>query len=89
VDSWLTGLPRLQSLQTVRAGFLEVAHFHAGSADGNFPATDGSAQAGRFTGPCTHRQVPDAGHNLPQEASHAFAREVLELAGLRAQERKE
>jgi hypothetical protein len=68
MDSWLTGLPRLQSPQTVRAKVLEVAHFHAGSADGNLPATDGSAQAGRFTGPRTHRQVPDAGHNLPQEA---------------------
>jgi hypothetical protein len=89
MDSWLTGLPRLQSPQTVRAKVLEVAHFHAGSADGNLPATDGSAQAGRFTGPRTHRQVPDAGHNLPREAPHAFASAVLKLAGLRAQEAKE
>ena len=26
------------------------------------------AQAAHFTGPRTHRQVRDAGHNLPQEA---------------------
>jgi len=27
----------------------------------------------------THRQVPDAGHNLPQEAPGAFADAVVEL----------
>jgi pimeloyl-ACP methyl ester carboxylesterase len=52
-----------------------------GLADGNFPATDGSASAHRFTGPRTHRQVPDAGHNLPQESPAAFARAVMELVG--------
>jgi pimeloyl-ACP methyl ester carboxylesterase len=31
-----------------------------------------------------HRQVPNAGHNLPQEAPEAFASAVLELATLRA-----
>jgi hypothetical protein len=36
-----------------------------GQADGNFPATDGTASAAHFTGPRTHRQVPNAGHNLP------------------------
>jgi pimeloyl-ACP methyl ester carboxylesterase len=51
-----------------------------GQADGNFPATDGSAQAALFTGPRSHRQVPDAGHNLPQEAPQAFAQAVLDLA---------
>ena len=30
--------------------------------------------------PRTHRQVPNAGHNLPQEAPHAFAEAVLDLA---------
>ena len=44
------------------------------------PATDGSAQAALFTGPRSHRQVPDAGHNLPQEAPQAFAQAVLDLA---------
>jgi pimeloyl-ACP methyl ester carboxylesterase len=51
-----------------------------GQADGNFPATDGTASAAHFTGPRTHRQVADAGHNLPQEAPEAFAAAVLELA---------
>jgi pimeloyl-ACP methyl ester carboxylesterase len=56
-----------------------------GLADGNFPATDGSASARHFTGPRVHHQVPNAGHNLPQESPGAFASAVLELAGLRPQ----
>jgi pimeloyl-ACP methyl ester carboxylesterase len=31
-----------------------------------------------------HHQVPDAGHNLPQESPAAFADAVLELARLRS-----
>lgn len=38
-----------------------------GQADGNLPATDGTASAAHFTGSRTHRQVPNAGHNLPQK----------------------
>jgi pimeloyl-ACP methyl ester carboxylesterase len=53
-----------------------------GMADGNFPATDGSASAGHFTGPRVHHQVPDAGHNLPQEAPDAFAAAILEVGTL-------
>ena len=53
-----------------------------GLADGNFPATDGSASAYHFTGPRVHHQVPNAGHNLPQESPDAFAGAVLELADL-------
>ena len=53
-----------------------------GLADGNFPATDGSTSARHFTGPRVHHQVPNAGHNLPQEAPDAFASAVLELAHL-------
>ncbi|KRF46454.1 alpha/beta hydrolase [Terrabacter sp. Soil811] len=54
-----------------------------GLADGNFPATDAGVAAAHFTGPRVHMHVADAGHNLPQEAPHAFAdavREVLDLA---------
>ncbi len=54
-----------------------------GLADGNFPATDGSASASHFTGPRAHHQVPDAGHNLPQEAPEAFVNAVLEVTSLR------
>ena len=55
-----------------------------GLADGNFPATDGSPSAHHFTGPRVHYQVPNAGHNLPQEAPGAFASAILELAHLRS-----
>jgi pimeloyl-ACP methyl ester carboxylesterase len=55
-----------------------------GMADGNFPATDGNASAHHFTGPRVHHQVPNAGHNLPQESPDAFASAVLELAHLRS-----
>jgi pimeloyl-ACP methyl ester carboxylesterase len=53
-----------------------------GTADGNFPATDGSPSAAHFSGPRVHHQVPDAGHNLPQEAPGAFADAILEVARL-------
>ncbi|MDQ0911051.1 pimeloyl-ACP methyl ester carboxylesterase [Streptomyces canus] len=54
-----------------------------GLADGNFPATDGSSSAHHFTGPRLHRQVPDAGHNLPQERPEAFAAAVRDVRALR------
>ena len=53
-----------------------------GTAAGNFAATDGTAYARRYIGPHVHHQVPDAGHNLPQEAPRAFADAVLEVARL-------
>ncbi|NUR30947.1 MAG: alpha/beta hydrolase [Catenulispora sp.] len=56
-----------------------------GTADGNFPATDGSPSAARFRGPRVHHQVTDAGHNLPQEAPHAFADAVREVSKLSRQ----
>ncbi len=56
-----------------------------GLADGNFPATDGTAGAAHFTGPRRHHQVPLAGHNLPQEAPDAFAAAVLEVLAMAEQ----
>ena len=50
-----------------------------GDADGVAPATDGSASAAKFTGRRIHRVIPQAGHNLPQEAPEAFAAAVMEL----------
>jgi len=47
--------------------------------DGVVPATDGSAQAAKFTDRRAHRVVPRVGHNLPQEAPEAFAAAVMEL----------
>jgi pimeloyl-ACP methyl ester carboxylesterase len=56
----------------------------AGLADGNFPVTDEVPDAGRFTGPRLHSLVPDAGHNLPQEAPDAFVQAVLDVTRLAA-----
>ncbi|QOF80598.1 alpha/beta fold hydrolase [Variovorax sp. 38R] len=50
-----------------------------GIDDGVRPPADASAQAHRFSGPRSHRLVPGAGHNLPQEAPRTFADAVLEL----------
>ena len=50
-----------------------------GEGDGVAPATDGSASAAKFTGPRSHRVIPRAGHNLPQEEPEAFAAAVMEL----------
>jgi pimeloyl-ACP methyl ester carboxylesterase len=50
-----------------------------GAGDGVIPANDGSATATKFTGPRSHRIIPRAGHNLPQEEPEAFAAAVLEL----------
>lgn len=50
-----------------------------GDGDGVARATDGSAQAGRFTARRAHRIIPRAGHNLPQEEPEVFAAAVMEL----------
>jgi pimeloyl-ACP methyl ester carboxylesterase len=50
-----------------------------GGGDGVAPATDGTAAAAKFTGPRTHRIIPRAGHNLPQEEPEAFVAAVMEL----------
>jgi pimeloyl-ACP methyl ester carboxylesterase len=52
-----------------------------GAADGVIPATDGTASAAKFTRSRTHRVIPHAGHNLPQEEPEAFAGAVMELIG--------
>jgi pimeloyl-ACP methyl ester carboxylesterase len=52
-----------------------------GDGDGVALATDGTAQAARFTGKRTHRVIPRAGHNLPQEEPAAFAAAVMEWMG--------
>jgi pimeloyl-ACP methyl ester carboxylesterase len=50
-----------------------------GAADGVASATDGKANAAKFTGRRTHHVIPNAGHNLPQEEPEAFAAAVMEL----------
>ena len=73
---------KLASLPAIRVRTVTLD----GGDDGAHGPTDGSAQAAKFTGPRTHRVIPGAGHNLPQEAPRAFADAVLELvrAGGRA-----
>jgi pimeloyl-ACP methyl ester carboxylesterase len=53
-----------------------------GADDGVAPASDGHAQAARFTDRRAHRVIDAAGHNLPQEAPDAFARAVLDVSGM-------
>ena len=53
-----------------------------GDADGVVPATDGTDQAAKFKGSRSHRIVPRAGHNLPQEEPEAFAEAVMEVIRL-------
>jgi len=52
-----------------------------GAGDGVVPATDGKANAAKFTDRRAHRVIPRAGHNLPQEEPEAFAAAVMELIG--------
>lgn len=54
----------------------------AGLADGNFPVAPGLTDVDRFAGPRLDRRVPDAGHNLPQEAPEAFVQAVLDVTML-------
>jgi pimeloyl-ACP methyl ester carboxylesterase len=66
---------RLAALPAIQAPAITLD----GDSDGVIPASDGKASAPRFKGPRTHRIVPGAGHNLPQEAPGAFAGAILEL----------
>lgn len=52
-----------------------------GAGDGVAPANNGTATAAKFIGPRSHRVIPRAGHNLPQEEPEAFAGAVMELIG--------
>jgi len=50
-----------------------------GDADGVTPVADGQANPTRFTGRHENRIIPNAGHNLAQEAPDAFATAVLDI----------
>ncbi|WP_233237467.1 alpha/beta fold hydrolase [Bordetella sp. LUAb4] len=50
-----------------------------GDADGVSPPGGRAAGALRFTGRHENRIVPNAGHNLPQEAAQTFAAAVLDI----------
>lgn len=78
-----TDYEKLESLLAQQPGISVPAVTLDGLADGNFPATDGVSSAHHFTGPRLHRQVRDAGHNLPQERPEAFAAAVRDVRSLR------
>ncbi len=56
-----------------------------GTDDGVRPPAAAAQHAHLFTGPRSHRIVPGAGHNLPQEKPQLFADAVLELVQQRLQ----
>lgn len=81
------GAPRLAALEERLAALPTIdvpAVTLDGLADGNFPATDAAAGSAHFTGTRVHRQVPHAGHNLPQESPVAFADAVTTVSTLAA-----
>ncbi|SFN37175.1 alpha/beta fold hydrolase [Variovorax sp. OV329] len=55
-----------------------------GEDDGVRLPADASQHAAKFTGPRSHRIVPGAGHNLPQEKPQLFADAVMELVAGRS-----
>jgi pimeloyl-ACP methyl ester carboxylesterase len=66
---------RLAELPVIRVPTITLD----GAADGVTAATDGTPTAAKFGGPRSHRVIPNAGHNLPQEEPEAFAAAVMEL----------
>ena len=87
--------PTLGSLKQVHAGLLNVGYADVGKGpviavptitlegDANgAPHAHPSSYAKRFVGKYTHRDIKGGiGHNLPQEAPHAFAQAVVEADG--------
>ena len=55
-----------------------------GADDGVRPVAAAAQHARHFTGTRSHREVPGAGHNLPQEKPQLFADAVLELVQTKA-----
>ncbi len=53
-----------------------------GDADGVVLATDGKAQASRFSAKRVHHVIAGAGHNLPQEAPSAFVDAIKEVSAM-------
>ena len=76
------GDPRYEDIQRRLAALPPIAVPSVtldGDADGVAAATDGTAQAAKFTGLRRHHVIRRAGHNLPQEKPEAFAEAVLEV----------
>jgi pimeloyl-ACP methyl ester carboxylesterase len=79
----IAGDPALEDIEQKLAGQPDITVPTItldGATDGVRP--DGTkAQASHFTGRHEHRVIENAGHNLPQEAPHAFGDAVLTVKG--------
>jgi pimeloyl-ACP methyl ester carboxylesterase len=53
-----------------------------GATNGVIAATDGTWDAAKYASKRIHRVIPNAGHNLPQEAPQAFADAVTDVGAL-------
>jgi pimeloyl-ACP methyl ester carboxylesterase len=62
---------RLQSAPVITVPTITIG------SDFDGAAADGAAYAGKFTGKYSHRVLNGIGHNVPQEAPHAFADAVI------------
>jgi pimeloyl-ACP methyl ester carboxylesterase len=51
------------------------------ASDFDGPAADGSSYRKKFSGKYSHRILKGIGHNVPQEAPHAFAQAVVDVDG--------
>jgi pimeloyl-ACP methyl ester carboxylesterase len=78
----VAGDPRYASVEARLAAQPKIAvpaiNLHGG-VDGVMPPALSEGHARYFTGPYQRRVLPNAGHNVPQEAPQAFADAVLEL----------
>jgi pimeloyl-ACP methyl ester carboxylesterase len=78
----VAGDPRYASVEARLAAQPKIAvpaiNLHGG-VDGVMPPALSEGHAKYFTGPYQRRVLPNAGHNVPQEAPQAFADAVLEL----------
>jgi pimeloyl-ACP methyl ester carboxylesterase len=66
---------RLSALPSITVPAITLA----GDADGVSPLDGRQSDLKRFTGRHENRVVPNAGHNLPQEAPEAFVRAILDI----------
>ena len=81
--AYVDGDPALAEIETQLAAQPRIKvptiNLH-GSADGVAPLPPEERDARQFSGPYERREVPHAGHNVPQEAPDAVVRALLDLA---------
>ncbi|MEB2848071.1 alpha/beta fold hydrolase [Endobacterium cereale] len=80
-----SGYPDYEALQSQLAAQPMIAVPSVtldGDADGVVTATDGKAQASRFSAERVHHIIAGVGHNLPQEAPSAFVDAITEVSSM-------